>query len=153
MASLLQQLVQQQPVLSEDVTSLYNQRSRKQTQPSLPEHIRLLQAHIQCFSRVFIVVDALDEYPEHDGVRELFLAQIRCLLPHISLLGLPDILLLWTEPLKMLSGWRSISMVKISGRIFRCLLKTKHWLKSQIKEDRKLKDTIISGSIDKANTM
>jgi hypothetical protein len=84
-ASLFQQVVQQQSVLSEDVTSLYDHHNEERTRPSLPSTSDY-QAHIQRFSRIFIVVDALDECSEDDGVRDLFLAQLRYLLPNIRLL-------------------------------------------------------------------
>jgi len=109
-ASLFQQVVQQQTVLSEDVKSLFKHHSRERTRPSLPEYIMLLQAHIQRFSRVFIVVDALDECSENDGVRDSFLAQLRYLLPNIRLLVTSRDIASLGYAFKMLPVWRFVQM-------------------------------------------
>jgi len=46
----------------------------------------LLQLEAKSFSKVFIIVDALDESNESNGVRDSFLAEIRNLQPSIHLL-------------------------------------------------------------------
>ncbi|KAI9767661.1 MAG: hypothetical protein M1840_005532 [Geoglossum simile] len=84
-ASLLQQLVQRNPVISEKVISLYRSHTQRQSRPTLGEYSSLLQSEICRFSKVFIVIDALDECPEDKGVRESFLAEIHKLQPSIYL--------------------------------------------------------------------
>jgi hypothetical protein len=94
-ASLLQQLVQQQLNLSDAVIALYEKHINKRTRPSLVEYSNLLQSVVHDFSKVFIIIDALDEYIEEDGTRDHFLTEIRRLQPDIHLLvtsrWLPDI--------------------------------------------------------------
>jgi len=84
-ASLLQQLIQRLPAIPGNITSLYKQYIRRQTRPSLAEYSMLLQSQVGQFPRVFIVVDALDEYPHGYGIKD-FLPEIRKLLPSAHLL-------------------------------------------------------------------
>ncbi len=65
---------------------LYRRHSKKQTRPTLGELSKLLQSEVRHISKVFIVIDALDECPESNGTRESFLAEIRKLQPTIYLL-------------------------------------------------------------------
>ncbi|KAK4971240.1 hypothetical protein LTR28_013361 [Elasticomyces elasticus] len=63
-ASLLQQLVEQQPSMPDSVRSLCEVHMRQRTRPGLAELSTLLQNTANQFSKVFVVVDALDESPE-----------------------------------------------------------------------------------------
>ena len=83
----MQQLIQRNPVISDDVLSLYHCHSKKQTRPTLGELSELLQSEVRRTSKVFIVIDALDECPENNRTRESFLAEIRKLQPTIYLLA------------------------------------------------------------------
>lgn len=58
---LLRQLTQQQKV-SAEMQSFYNSHKTNGTNPSLSEILRVLESAIQHFSRVFFLVDALDEF-------------------------------------------------------------------------------------------
>jgi Cdc6-like AAA superfamily ATPase len=60
-ANVLKQLVQQSPVLSTDVETLYSSHSRNQTYPNMKEFSRLLETEAGRVSSFFIVIDALDE--------------------------------------------------------------------------------------------
>ena len=82
----MQQLVQGNPVISDDVVSLYHRHSKKQTRPTLDELSKLLQLEVRRISKVFIIVDALDECPESNRTRKSFLAEIRKLQPTVHLL-------------------------------------------------------------------
>jgi hypothetical protein len=84
--SLLQQLVQGESVISEDITLLYRHHNKKQTRPTLDELSKLLQLEVCRLSRVFIIIDALDECTEINYTRESFLAEIRKLQPTTHLL-------------------------------------------------------------------
>ena len=84
-ASLLQQLVQGQSVVSDDIIAAYKRHSHKQTRPSLAEYSELLQSEVRRFSKVFIVIDALDECSEGGGIRG-FLPEIRKLPSNMHLL-------------------------------------------------------------------
>lgn len=64
LAGLWWQLVSQNP-LSAQVQQLYQKHQKQRTRPSLDEIRDILRSAISEYSRVFIVVDALDEYPEN----------------------------------------------------------------------------------------
>jgi hypothetical protein len=83
-ASLLQQLIQRLPAIPSNIISIYKQHIHKQTRPSLAEYSRLLQSQVRQFSKVYIIIDALDEYPQGYGINDL-LPEIRK-LPNIHLL-------------------------------------------------------------------
>jgi hypothetical protein len=56
------------------VKDLYNRHKTKRTRPSLEEISRSLQAVATLYSRVFIIVDALDECQVSDGCRQRFVS-------------------------------------------------------------------------------
>ncbi|KAJ7453091.1 hypothetical protein FB451DRAFT_1185350 [Mycena latifolia] len=74
LAGLWRQLVVQKPI-SPVVRALYDKHRQKRTRPSLEEVDSLLCLAISELSKVFIVVDAIDEYPEQ---------QRHILLRHLS---------------------------------------------------------------------
>jgi hypothetical protein len=74
LASLLKQLAESQPSLPSTVKDLYDRHKTKWTRPSLDELSRSLQAVTTLYSRVFLIVDALDECQMSDGCRQRFLS-------------------------------------------------------------------------------
>jgi hypothetical protein len=74
LASLLKQLSQQRSSLPDSVNSLYGRHKDKRTRPSLEEILGILQAVAAAYSRVFIIIDALDECQISDGCRQRFLS-------------------------------------------------------------------------------
>ena len=152
-ASLLQQLVQQQAVLPADIKSLYEYHSKGQIRPLLSEYIGLLQAHIRCCSMVFIVVDALDECSEDDGVRDLFVAQLRCLLPHIRLLVTSRDVTSIGEAFEGATRLEIRAHDEDIRTYLQVRIQEQALLRSHIKEDPSLRDTIIDTIIAKASGM
>ncbi|KAI0157871.1 hypothetical protein GGR52DRAFT_179376 [Hypoxylon sp. FL1284] len=67
MLSLLKQLCQGQSSLPRSVRSLYNQHMQQKTRPSLDDISTTLHTVSASFSRVFIVIDALDGCDVLDG--------------------------------------------------------------------------------------
>lgn len=65
-SELLKHLLQRQSSLPQGVCTLYAVHHSKGTRPELDELSRLLHQEAQRYSRVFIVIDALDECPEFD---------------------------------------------------------------------------------------
>ncbi|KAI9768838.1 MAG: hypothetical protein M1840_004652 [Geoglossum simile] len=59
--SLLKQLVQGQSDISSNIKGLYNAHVNEQTPPTHAELTMALKSEIETFSKVFVVVDALDE--------------------------------------------------------------------------------------------
>ena len=76
LASLLKQLTQGRSSLPDSVKSLYDSHKDKQTRPSFNEISRALHSIATIYSRVYIVIDALDECQVFDGCRVKFLSEI-----------------------------------------------------------------------------
>jgi len=74
--SLLKQLVQDRPSVPGTVKSLYERHKDKRTRPSFDETSKVLHSVVTDYSRVFIIVDALDEYQVSDGGRRRLLSEI-----------------------------------------------------------------------------
>ena len=84
-SSLLGQLVDKASLIPEDLYHLYQRHKKKGIRPSLSEYLKLLHYVVFQFSAVFIVIDALDECSESDGIRERLIDNIYRLLPEIRL--------------------------------------------------------------------
>lgn len=76
LASVLKQLAEGKPSLLESVKDLYNQHKGKRTRPSLDGILGALQDVAATYSRVFVIVDALDECQASDGCRTRFLSEL-----------------------------------------------------------------------------
>jgi hypothetical protein len=77
LAPILKQLVQARPSLAEPVSRLYEHHSSRRTKPSLEEIFAALQIVVKNLTRVYVVVDALDECSDRDGTRSRLLAKLR----------------------------------------------------------------------------
>ncbi|KAJ7453117.1 hypothetical protein FB451DRAFT_1100410 [Mycena latifolia] len=88
LASLWRQLIGRKPI-SPTVTELYEKHREQRTRPSLEEVNSMLCHTISELSNVFIIVDAVDEYPER---------QRHILLRHLSSLGSTINLMLTSRP-------------------------------------------------------
>lgn len=76
LSSLLKQLAQKRTVLPESVKKLYEKHKEKQTRPTREEIIETLHSAVKLYSRVFIVVDALDECDAERTCRPIFLEEV-----------------------------------------------------------------------------
>ena len=76
LASLLKQLAKGQLSLLGPVKDFYDRHKSKRIRPSLREVLDALHAVTALYSRVFIVVDALDECQVSDDCRPKFLSEI-----------------------------------------------------------------------------
>jgi hypothetical protein len=76
LASLLRQLAQGRSSLPEGVKFLHSQCSNKRKEPSIEDIASILQSVAAEYSRVFMVVDALDECREQDGYRAQVLSRL-----------------------------------------------------------------------------
>lgn len=74
LASLLRQLSQERMSLVDSVKALHNRHKDKPTRPSHEEILEAFQSVAATYSRVFIIVDALDECQISDGSRQKFLS-------------------------------------------------------------------------------
>jgi ankyrin repeat domain-containing protein 50 len=80
----LQQLVQRKRAVSDEIASLYRCHIEEGTRPTLNTWSELLQLEVRRLSKIFIIVDALDECLE--STRDSFLVEIQKLQPSIHLL-------------------------------------------------------------------
>jgi len=76
LSSLLKQLVQEQSPVPESVKSLYERHKDKGSRPSLEEILKSLHSIATDYSRVFILVDALDECQISHAVCRKFLSEV-----------------------------------------------------------------------------
>lgn len=76
LASLLKQLAMGQSPLPGSLKTLYDRHKNKQTRPSFDEISRALHDMCTKYSRVFIIVDALDECQVSNDCRTRFLSEI-----------------------------------------------------------------------------
>jgi hypothetical protein len=72
LASLLKQLTRDRSSFPDSVKSLHSSHKEKQTRPLLGELLQALQSVAALYSRVFIIVDALDECRTPDDCRTSF---------------------------------------------------------------------------------
>lgn len=76
LASLLKQLAQRKPSLPESVKSIYDSYQESRIKPSFEKISITLHSVVATYSRVFIVIDALDECCTSDNTLTRFLEQI-----------------------------------------------------------------------------
>ena len=76
-ACLLKQLVQQRGHAPESLVGLYTGCPSRASVPSLDEIFSILISYISTFSRVFVLVDALDECLDQSGTRRQFIGKLR----------------------------------------------------------------------------
>jgi len=62
LSSLLKQLAHRQPTIPPDIVSLHKRHVTNGTIPTVDDIARILLSTINLYSRVFVVIDALDEY-------------------------------------------------------------------------------------------
>lgn len=85
LGSLLMQLLQQGTIISTAVCDLYAKHYQRNTRPSLAEISDLLVSESQNLSKVYIVVDALDECSAETNTKDKVLAAIQR-VPNLHLL-------------------------------------------------------------------
>lgn len=76
-AIILKQLIQERPSVSDSVNALYELHVERGTRPSFDELSKSLRSVLGHYSRVFIIIDALDECTDEDGTRNVLLSEIR----------------------------------------------------------------------------
>ncbi|KAI9792977.1 MAG: hypothetical protein M1816_001299 [Peltula sp. TS41687] len=86
-ASLLKQLVQGRGVISDSIESLYEVHRSKGSRPKRTELADALRSEIHSYTRAFIVVDALDECAEDQGIRRDLLGELESLSDIVHLMA------------------------------------------------------------------
>lgn len=85
-ASLIRQLVERRSAMPDEVQKLYQHHTGLGTRPRLADYSQLLQFIASRFSKVFLIIDALDECNESDGTRSGLIQEIRKLPRTLHLL-------------------------------------------------------------------
>jgi len=73
LASLLKQLAQGQSAMPDSLKLLYDKHQNRQSRPSTHEILAVIESIIRFYSRIFILVDALDEGQVNEGSQFLSL--------------------------------------------------------------------------------
>jgi fungal STAND N-terminal Goodbye domain len=77
LAAILKQLVRSRPKIPEPILKLYEQHKSRQSGPTVDEIPIACFAAIKEFKRVYIVIDALDEFSDREGQRSRLLKKLR----------------------------------------------------------------------------
>ncbi|KAI9770937.1 MAG: hypothetical protein M1840_002641 [Geoglossum simile] len=151
-ASLLQQIVQRGPSISDKLSSVYNRHIQKQTRPVLSEWLELLKSESRHFSKLFIVIDAFDEFSERNGTRDSFFAEIRT-LPNMHLL-------VTSRHISTIESlFEKTARVEVRAidtdvrRYLECRIEREGRLVRHVKADPSLKETIVDTVVAKAKGM
>ena len=75
--TILKQLIQERPSIVEPVAFLFDRHTERRTGPSFEEIRTILRLVVSSYSKVYVVVDALDECLDHNGSRSQLLATLR----------------------------------------------------------------------------
>lgn len=89
--SILQQLIFSIRHLPLDFKDMHKKHQKHHTRPSLAEIVQCLVETIGCFSKAYIIIDALNEYDEGDGVRDVLLREL------LDLVSVPNVQILITS--------------------------------------------------------
>ena len=78
--SLLQQLVRRSSSVLDKIVELHREHTSKETRPTANDFLKILQSEMARFSKVFMLVDALDECTENNDTRDAVLTNFQHLL-------------------------------------------------------------------------
>lgn len=73
LAAVLKQLVQDRPSIAQPLSGPYDDHQVRRTRLSLGETVSALRSVLGNYSKVYVIIDALDECPERDGTRSQLL--------------------------------------------------------------------------------
>ena len=150
--SLLKQLAEQQIPTSESLKSYYDEHKSSNTDPNPKRAFEVLKAECESWSRIFILVDALDECSEKDATRQRLVEGL------LSLQGSKRInILVTSRPIpSILCDFEVSERLNIranSADIQRYLLGQMDRFSRRILAEKDLEAKIISGIIDAADGM
>ena len=153
LASLLQQFCRQKGSLSPEVSKSYEYHCRHDTRPLVPDISKLLRSEVKYFSKVYIVIDALDECPDNDRTRDKFLTELMTLPSNVQVLitSRPN-----SSIEHMLEDAKCLEISAREDDVRRHLvarISNEPRLTKHTAADRQLHDTVISTIIEKARGM
>jgi hypothetical protein len=127
LGSLIQQLLLWQSIIPKDIVELYNSHKRFNTRPDIAELSTHLRSVASLFSKVYIVVDALDECDEANKTRSSLLIQLQSLEKHIQLF-------FTSRPLGEIESLRDAAQFKICAQED----DMRKYLSAKIQQERRL---------------
>lgn len=149
MSNLLKQVVQQKRTISAELEGLYNEREKGQL--TFAESTELFSHEISHFSKVFVVIDALDETSEHEDIRRLLLPELQ---------RLPLNLLVTSRYEKSieqrLSKAEHLEIRATAADVetyVKARIPSEHLLARHIRADPTLEETIVDGIVRKSQGM
>jgi hypothetical protein len=153
-SSLLNQFIEEQEDFPAEVTALYETHKKYQTRPSFSECSTLLQSVVTAFSKVFIVIDALDECTESGNTKRSIIDATKSLLSkeaHIMVTSrkLPQIESLCKE-------WLQVEIMAKDQDIIQYLeahIEDEGELGNVIQEHPEKRDSIITTIVQKSQGM
>ncbi|KAM0463933.1 hypothetical protein ACHAO4_000658 [Trichoderma viride] len=153
MASILQQLISDKQSFLSDLKILYAQHIKENTRPSVPDIVSLLQDVVLSYSKVFIIIDALDECTDADDVRFILLTELKKLQHRMCLLvmsrPIPDL----EEPLEGATRVNvEASLIDIKNYLLQRLESTRS-MQRHLTEEPSLRDKIVSIIVQKIKGM
>ncbi|KAI9860642.1 MAG: hypothetical protein M1813_006067 [Trichoglossum hirsutum] len=153
-ACLARQLIQRRSVVPEELNRIYRTHIKGQSRPSLNECIDLLESQLGFFSRVFLVIDALDELQDNDGSRTRLITEIQKLQPtvHLMVTSRHD------AGIERLFDPENVACIEIlaSDRDIKRYLESQFWrgrLKRNVGSDTQLRDVITDTIVANAEGM
>ena len=141
--------------LPADIIELHRDHISEQTRPTASDLLRIIQAEIVHFSKVFILVDAIDECSKSNGTRDTVLTTLE------NLLGSPNRRLIMTS--RHITGIKTCFAdvvyleIRASDANIRKYLETRIPKESRLARDisknAALQESIVRTIIDKAEGM
>ena len=148
------QHAQEHATLSNNVVKLYHNHADTQKRPSLEEYSTILHSQLDHFSKVFVIVDALDECSKNNGTRDDLLSSLQKLQPNLHFLvtSRPDV----TNIEKAFSGIVRVEILASDEDVKRYLrgrIEGEDKFKGLVNGDLELRDTITDTIIANAGGM
>lgn len=151
-ASVTKQLLQQQNSIPGGTLKMYQHHHEKGSRPNFEEVLEMTRSSIALFSRLYLIVDALDELGNAGQVRQTLIGSLRPLqnLHHLNLMTtsryIPSLALEFHQPLCMDIGASAEDVRRyVEGHILD--------LPSCVRKNLGLQETIISAIVDAVEGM
>ena len=149
MANLVKQIVQLKRTVSTELTARYKERERGR--PTFAELATLFSQEISHFSKVFVVIDALDETSEREDIRRLVLSELQ---------NLPVNLLVtsrYEKSIEQRLGKAERLEIRATAADVKTYVKARipseHLLARHIEADPTLEETIVNKIVEKSQGM
>jgi hypothetical protein len=110
LASIYAQLLMKRNAISDELRDLYDRHTHLGTRPTLRDISQILSTEIALNKAIYIIVDALDECPSNDGIRETFVSQLRVIASDVRLMVLSR------HHLEVLDDFKDAAFVEISAQ-------------------------------------